>query len=357
MLNNDQAFHPNGYNSAEYRSLNYSYQQKMTELFSHRRINYPAKKLQFEIETINLTSTMSQQQYLRLQSLVAKFPKKQRNGEEPVTGQDDYQSIILYHDYKLFDATQYVVRSPLGFGYTVSQYFAITSERIPGSPSHDVKVTLTIHPNRFLNVLEEPLIRLLVEKVLPILTAPQISKMVFTLDMPLIMNNFHVQMTGEIGTRQHITQELNAHQEYELSRIEYDNPEGTRQLTVYNKFQSLLDNQLLVADTNYISAREAAYYRDQADNEQFLTRISLAVSTPNAVMRYMKNHEWLMRDITIEYRDNSGIQRFSGTEHATNGKDFRRSFNRMLTYRLKEIQKRARQLPYLTANIWQNTFH
>lgn len=354
MPSYEEVFNSNRYNSPEYRSLNYSYQEKMAELFSHRRIDFPAKKLQFETETVKITSTMSQQHYLKLQSFVESFPVKQRRGQAPVTGKDAYQSIILYHDYRLFDSTQYVVRSPLGFGYTVSQFFAVTSEPA-GGRNHDIQVTLTINPNRFLNVPEEPLIDLIIEQVLPLLVSPKISEMTFTLDMPLIMNNFRVQMGGEAGTKQQITQKLNSHQEYELNRVEYTDPQGTRKLTVYDKFQSLLDNQLLVTDTDYLSAREPEYYRDQVGERQFLTRIGLTVSTPNAVMRYMKNHEWLMRDVSIEYRDNSGVPRFAGTEYATDGKDFRRSFNRMLTYRLKEVQKRARQLPYLSDDIWRNT--
>lgn len=354
MANYEAVFHPDGYNSPEYRSLNYSYQNKMAELFSHRRIDYPAKELQFEIETVKISSTMTQRQYLKLQSLVESFPETQRSGAAPVIGKDDYQSIILYHDYRLFDSTQYVVRSPVGFGYTVSKLITITSEPAEG-PHHQVKVTLAINPNRFVDVPEEPLLRLVIEEVLPLMVTPQISEMDLTLDMPLIMNNFHVQMGGQAGTKQQITQRLNDHQEYELSRIAYVDPQQTRKLIVADKFQSLLDNQLLVADTDYISAREAEYYRDQVGERQFLTRIELAVTTPNAVMRYMKNHEWLMRDISIEYRDNSGISRFAGTDYATNGKDFRRSFNRMLTYRLKEVQRRARKLPYLTDAIWRNT--
>lgn len=357
MPSYDEVFSSNGYQSPEYRSFNYSYQKKMAEEFSRRRIDYPAKKLQFGIENIKITSTMSQQQYLKLQSFVESFPEKQRSGKDPVTGKDDYQSIILYDNYKLFDSTQYVVRSPLGFGYTVSKFFTITSERLAGNPNHDVLVTLSIEPIRFLNVPEEPLINLIIEKVLPLMVSPQISQMAFVLDMPLIMNNFHVQMAGEVGTKQRVIQTLNSHQEYELNRIEYEDPKATRKLTVYDKFQSLLDNQLVVTDTNYISAREAEYYRDQAGDPQFLTRIGLTVSSPNAVMRYMKNHEWLMRDVSIEYRDNSGIDRFPKTEYATNGKDFRRSFNRMLTYRLKAVQQRARQLPYLTEDIWRNTLN
>lgn len=329
----------------------------MTELFSHRRIDYPAKKLQFEIETVKLTSTMTQQQYLKFQSLVESFPKRQRRrGPAPVIGKDDYQSLILYHDYQLFDSTQYVVRSPVGFGYTVSQMIVVTSEPA-GGPNHEIKVTLTINPNRFVNVLEEPLIGLVALEMLPLMVRPQISEISLTLDMPLMMNNFHVQMLGEAGTKQQIIQQLNAQQEYELSRIAYVDPDHTRKLTVADKFQSLLDNQLLVANTDYISAREAEYYRDRAGERQFLTRIKLTVSSPTAVMRYMKSHEWLMRDVSIEYRDNSGVQRFPGTDYATDGKDFRRSFNRMLTYRLKEVQKRARQLPYLTEEVWQNTLN
>lgn len=99
MANYEAVFHPDGYNSPEYCSLNYSYQNKMAELFSHRRIDYPAKELQFEIETVKISSTMTQQQYLKLQSLVESFPETQRSGAAPVIGKADYQSIILYHDY------------------------------------------------------------------------------------------------------------------------------------------------------------------------------------------------------------------------------------------------------------------
>ncbi|GHP14226.1 hypothetical protein YK48G_16510 [Lentilactobacillus fungorum] len=352
----DDVFNSNGYQSENYRSLSQAYQAKMTDHFNRRQINYPMKQLRFEVETIQLTSVLSQQQYLDLQSFVEAFPTTQKSGPSPVVGKDAYQSIILYHDYKLFDSTQYVVRSPLGFGYTVSKYLAITSMPTIGQPNHDVQVSIDINPSRFLNSVDEPMVSLLIERILPMLVAPQLSEVDLTLDMPLIMNNFRVQMGGAPGTKQRISQELNDRQAYELSRIEYTNPESTRQLTVYDKFQSLLDNQLVVADTNDISAREAEYSHDHTDQLRFLTRIELKVSTPTAVMRYMKNHEWLMRDVSIDYRDNSGIPRFDGTDYATNGKDFRRSFNRMLTYRLKEVQQRLRQLPYLTAAIWRNTF-
>lgn len=355
MENNEDIFKANGYHSEAYHALNHSYQEKMTDLFSRRQINYPMKQLEFEVDTVKITSTMSQQQYLKLQGFVEAFPQKQRNGTTPVVGKDDYQSIILYDDYQLFDATQYVVRNPLGFGYTVSKYFSLSSKPALGSPHHDLTVTLSIQPNRFLNLMAEPLITLLVERVLPIMVHPQVSQLDLTLDMPLIMNNFRVQMGGEAGTKQQVIQELNAHQEYELSRITYTNPEQTRELAVYDKYQALLDNQLIVADTNYISAREAEYYQTHAEDQQFLTRILLSVRTPAAIMRYMKSHEWLMRDVAIDYRDNSGISEFEGTDYATNGKDFRRSFNRMLTYRLREVQQRLQALPYLTDEIWRNT--
>lgn len=350
----DDVFNPNGYQSENYRRLNQAYQTKMTDRFNRRQIDYPIKQLQFEAETVKLTSIMSQQQYLKLQSFVEAFPTAQKSGPSPVVGKDAYQSMILYRRYQLFDSTQYVIRSPLGFGYTVSKYITITSIPTIGQPNHDIQVSITINPNRFLNSLDEPLVSLLIERILPMLIAPQLSELELTLDMPLIMNNFHILMGGAPGTKQQVTQELNSHQEYELSQITYINPEGTRQLTVSDKFRSLLANQLIVADTNYISAREAEYYRDQASAQQFLTRSALKVSTPDAVMRYMKNHEWLMRDVSVDYRDNSGVSRFEGTDYATHGKDFRRSFNRMLTYRLKSVQSRLRQLPYLPREVWQN---
>lgn len=94
MENDEDIFKANGYHSEAYHALNHSYQEKMTDLFSRRQIDYPMKQLEFEVDTVKMTSTMSQQQYLKLQGFVEAFPQKQRNGTTPVVGKDDYQSII-----------------------------------------------------------------------------------------------------------------------------------------------------------------------------------------------------------------------------------------------------------------------
>lgn len=351
----DEVFSPNAYRTDTYQELNQKYQAKMDDLFNRRQITYPMKQLRFEIQAITITSTLSQQEYLAVQHFVEAFPKKQKSGPAPVGGKDDYQGVTFYQDYRLYDATQYVVRSPLGFGYAVSKYLTISSQRQVTHSAHQVLVTIRIDPNRFLNSLAEPLINLLASRILPLLNHPRVAGITLTMDMPLIADHFHVLMTGEPGTHQQIVRALNAKQTYELTRIAYENPDHTKSLIVADYFHGLLEHQLIAEDTDYISAREAQYYQDHTVEPQYLTRIELNVATTPAVMRYMRNHEWLMRDTTIDYRDNNRIPRFEGTDYATHGKDFRRSFNRMLTYRLKDVQKRLRELPYLTDSIWQDT--
>ncbi|WP_243674236.1 hypothetical protein [Lentilactobacillus kisonensis] len=112
----DDVFNPNGYQSENYRRLNQAYQTKMTDRFNRRQIDYPIKQLQFEAETVKLTSIMSQQQYLKLQSFVEAFPTAQKSGPSPVVGKDAYQSMILYRRYQLFDSTNTLFVAHWGLG-------------------------------------------------------------------------------------------------------------------------------------------------------------------------------------------------------------------------------------------------
>lgn len=357
LANSERIFNPNEYGTEQYQQLNHRYQQQMDEQFSRRQIGYPIKGLSFDVQTIKLTSTMTQQAYKMLQNLIEAFPTSQKSGPIPVVGTEKYRGVIFYDQLHLIDSTEYIVRSPLGFGYAVRKFLTVSAAPQLGSTSGEIKVTIEISPNRLLNIKEEPLIDFLIKQLLPLLTSPRLEQVSFKLDMPIISANFHAQLLDEAGAIQKVTNTLNADLEYETTSLYFADRARSRELIITNEFQNLLTTQLLNGDSGSISSREAQWYQDHADQRQFLTRIALRVNQPAAIKRFMRKHDWLMRDIVIDYRDSSGQQRFEGTAYATHGKDFRRSFTRMITYRLKAAQQTLKKLPYLTDEVWQNTLN